>query len=168
VGRKKKSDGVSPAQRAARRNNIVAFNAKDAKPALKHGTGSAAVKAGKLPEGNEQLQKLVDEMYQGWVSDLGGEENITSAKRALLWVSRGNLAVFAMGLQYIQKHGLVDTEGEVQSVAKVLATYGNSLRLNLATIGLERVARNVKTLEAKMQEIADREHGQGETGPGTG
>jgi hypothetical protein len=86
---------------------------------------------------------------------------LTSAKRALLWISRGSLAVFALGLEYIKTHGLVDAEGEVAAVAKVLATYGNSVRLNLAAAGLERVPRTIaKTLEATMAEIAEREHSE--------
>jgi hypothetical protein len=137
----------------------VAFNrAKDGKPALKHGVQSAAVKAGRLPKGFEELQSLVDGFYDGWIADLGGAENLTNSKRALLWVSRGCLAIFALGLEHIKAKGLVDAEGNVAPVAKILGTYGNSLRLNLAAAGLERVPRNVtKTLEARLDEIAERE-----------
>jgi hypothetical protein len=157
-GRKGK---VTPAQREARRNNIVAFNAQvDGKPALKHGAGSADVKAGRLPKKFADLQPLVDGFYNGWVQDLGGEENLTNAKRALLWVSRGCLAIFALGLEHIKNEGLVCSNGEVQPVAKAIGTYANSLRLNLAAAGLERVPRNVtKTLEARLAEIAESEEG---------
>ena len=65
----------------------------------------------------------------------------------------------------LKTEGLVGKDGDVQPVAKILGTYGNSLRLNLAAAGLERVPRNVtKTLEARLEEIAEREDGErGET-----
>ncbi len=151
---------MTDAQRAARKANIVAFNESGEPGALKHGCKTAAIRNGQLPVGNEDLQALVDSFYQGWVEDLGGEANLTSAKRALLWVSRGNLAVFALGLRYIEQHGLVDAQGDVQSVAKVLATYGNSLRLNLTAVGLDRTPRDAKTLEVKLREIAEREQAE--------
>jgi hypothetical protein len=150
---------ITDKQRAARRANIVEFNkSRPQAPAMRHGVQSAAVKAGRLPKGFEELQPLIDGFYDGWVEDLGGEANLTSAKRALLWVSRGCLAVFALGLEHVKAEGLVDADGDVQPVTKILATYGNSLRLNLAAAGLERVPRNVtKTLEARLAEIAERE-----------
>jgi len=156
----KRSEPPNAAQIAARRGNIIAFNQSAEPGALKHGCGSAAVRNGKLPAGNEDLQALVDSFYQGWLEDAGGEANLTAAKRALLWVSRGNLAVFALGLRYIEQNGLVDAEGDVQSVAKVLATYGNSLRLNLTAVGLDRTPRDAKTLEVKLREIAEREQAE--------
>jgi hypothetical protein len=157
--RGKRRRRATPAQAEAGRNNLLAFrNAAQEPPALRHGAQSAAVKAGRLPKGFEELQPLVDGFYNGWVEDLGGDANLTSAKRALLWVSRGCLAIFALGLEHIKAEGLVDAKGDVQPVAKILGTYGNSLRLNLAAAGLERVPRNVtKTLEARLAEIAERE-----------
>jgi len=158
-GRKRRA---TPAQAAAGAANLRKFLAGAEKPpALKYGAGSAAVRAGKLPKGYKQLQSLVDSFYDGWVADLGGDENLTSAKRAILWVARGSLAVFGLGLEYIKANGLLNSEGDVQPVAKVLATYGNSLRLNLQAVGLERVPRNVtKTLEARLEEIAAREESE--------
>jgi len=160
----KRSDPPSAAQIKARRGNIIAFNQSGEQPgALKHGCKGAAVKNGQLPAGNDDLQALVDSFYQGWLEDAGGEAGLSAAKRALLWVSRGNLAVFALGLRYIEQNGLVDAEGDVQSVAKVLATYGNSLRLNLTAVGLERTPRDAKTLEVKLREIAEREQAEAES-----
>ena len=164
--KKQKRRRATPAQAEAGATNLAAYRANEQKPpGLIHGGHSAAVKAGKLPAGHDEMQSLVDGFYQGWVEDLGGDANLTSSKRALLWVSRGCLAIFALGLEHIKAEGLVDAGGDVQPVAKVLATYGNSLRLNLAAAGLERVPRNVtKTLEARLEEIAEREDGErGET-----
>ena len=164
---KRKWRRATPAQAEAGRNNLLAFRAASQKPpALRHGVKSASVKAGKLPKGFDELQSLVDGFYNGWVEDLGGDANLTNAKRALLWVSRGCLAIFALGLEHIKAEGLVDASGDVQPVAKVLGTYGNSLRLNLAAAGLERVPRNVtKTLEARLAEIAEREETEGNEKP---
>jgi len=129
-------------------------------PALRHGATSADAMAGRLPKDFQELQGLIDDFHAGWIADLGGEENLTNAKRALLWVSRGCLAIFALGLEHVKAKGLVDEEGDVQGVTKIMATYGNSLRLNLAAAGLERVPRNVtKTLDARLEEIAAKEQG---------
>jgi hypothetical protein len=163
----RKKGTVTEKQRSARRANIVQFNqSRERPPAMRHGVQSSAVKAGRLPKGFDALQSLLDGFYNGWVEDLGGDANLTNAKRALLWVSRGCLAIFALGLEHIKTDGLVNESGDVQPVAKVLATYGNSLRLNLAAAGLERVPRNVtKTLEARLAEIAEREETEGHEKP---
>lgn len=117
--------------------------------------------AGKLPKGFDELQGLVDGFYEGWIADLGGEQNLTASKKAILWVARGCLAVFAVGLEHVRANGIVDGEGNPQSVLKILGTYANTLRLNLDKVGLERTPRNVtKTLEARLEEIAEREEAE--------
>jgi hypothetical protein len=151
---------VSEKRRAASRKNIVEFNTANAsKQAMKHGATSPDTMAGKLPKGFEDLQGVVDGFYEGWVADAGGRENITKAKEALLWVARGCLAVFAVGLEHVKANGMTDAEGNVQPVLKIIGTYANTMRLNLISAGLERTPRNVtRTLEATLQEIAEKEH----------
>jgi hypothetical protein len=151
---------VTEAQRAARRQNVVAFHKTcDSKQALKHGANTPDTMAGRLPKGFEELQGVVDGFFEGWVADAGGRENLTKSKEALLWVARGCLAVFAVGLEHVKAKGLVDAEGDVQPVLKILGTYGNTMRLNLVAAGLERTPRNItRTLEATLQEIAEKEH----------
>lgn len=151
---------VTDAQRKARRSNIVQFNSeRDGKPALRHGAQSADTLAGRLPKGFDELQALVDGFYEGWIADAGGRENLTKSKEALLWVARGCLAVFAVGLEHVKANGLTDAEDNVQPVLKIIGTYANTLRLNLIAAGLERTPRNVtRTLEATLQEIAEKEH----------
>jgi hypothetical protein len=151
---------VTDAQRNARRQNIVEFNAnRNQPPAQKHGCQSAEIKNGRLPKGFEELQALVDGFYEGWIADAGGRENLTKSKEALLWIARGCLAVFAVGLEHVKAKGLVDAEGDIQPVLKILGTYGNTMRLNLVAAGLERTPRNItRTLEATLQEIAEKEH----------
>lgn len=123
---------------------------------IRSGMYAASTQSGRLPKGHRKLQRLIDSFYSGWVEDLGGEENLTSAKRAVLWVARGCLAVFALGLEDLKNRGgLVDPNGNVSDVVKVLATYGNSLRLHLTAVGLDRVPRNVtKDLQSRLEEIA--------------
>jgi hypothetical protein len=152
---------VTDAQRKARRQNIVEFNqTRDGKPALRHGAQSADTMAGRLPKGFDELQALVDGFYEGWIADAGGRDNLTKSKEALLWIARGCLAVFAVGLEHVKTEGLVDAEGDVQPLLKILGTYANTMRLNLVTAGLERTPRNItKSLEVAMREIAEREHG---------
>jgi hypothetical protein len=155
----KRSDPPNEAQIKARRNNMIAFNAeRGGKPALKHGATSAPVRAGMVPDAD--LQLLIDEFYAGWVSDLGGEENITSARKAILFAAKGNLACFGMAMRYLERNGLVDEKGKVAPVAGILATFGNSLRLHLTAAGLDRKARDAKTLEVRLREIAEREHSE--------
>jgi hypothetical protein len=126
---------------------------------LKHGANTPDTMAGRLPKGFEELQGVVDGFFEGWIADAGGRENLTKSKEALLWVARGCLAVFAVGLEHVKAKGLVDAEGDIQPVLKILGTYGNTMRLNLVAAGLERTPRNVtRTLEATLQEIAEKEH----------
>jgi hypothetical protein len=155
----KRSQPANEAQREARKNNMIAFNAeRGGKPALKHGATSADVRAGVVPDAD--LQRLIDEFHAGWVADLGDLENITSARRAILFAAKGNLACFGMAMRYLERHGLVDEKGKVAAVAGILATFGNSLRLHLTAAGLDRKARDAKTLEVKLREIAEREHSE--------
>ena len=123
---------------------------------VRSGMYAVSTQSGRLPKGHAKLQRLVDSFYREWVEDLGGEENLTGAKRAVLWVARGCLAVFALGLEDLKNRGgLVDPQGNVSDVVKVLATYGNSLRLHLTAVGLNRVPRNVtKDLQSRLEEIA--------------
>jgi hypothetical protein len=159
--KRRRTTAITEKQRAARRNNIVEFNESRAEaPALRHGAQSAAVMGGTLPKGFDDLQDLVDGFYRGWIADAGGEENLTSSKKALLWVARGCLATFAVGLEYTKARGLTDEEGEVQPVLKIIGTFANTMRLNLIAAGLDRTPRNVtKSLEVAMREVAEREHG---------
>jgi hypothetical protein len=152
---------VTKAQREARKANIVAFNQSGQPGALKHGAGSAEVRAGIVPDAG--LQRLIDEFHNGWIEDLGGLENISSARRAILFAAKGNLACFGMAMRYLEKNGLVDERGKVAPVANILATFGNSLRLHLTAAGLDRKARDCKTLEMRLQEIADAEHAGSDT-----
>lgn len=158
---KPKHRKITEKQRGARCENILAFNAeRDGKPALRHGVRSADTMSGRLPKGFDELQALVDGFYEGWIQDAGGRENLTKSKEALLWVARGCLAVFAVGLEHVRAGGLTDAEGNVQPVLKIIGTYANTMRLNLISAGLERTPRNVtKSLEVAMREIAEREHG---------
>ena len=143
---------VTDSQREARKANIVAFNQSGEPGALKHGAQSAAARAGIVPDAD--LQRLIDEFHAGWVSDLGGEENITSARRAILFAARGSLACFAMGLRHLEKFGIIDEKGKVAPIANILATFGNSMRLHLTAVGLDRKAKDCRTLETRLQELA--------------
>ncbi len=128
--------------------------------ALQHGCRSKSAMAGKLPKGFAELQQVVDGFYDGWVSDAGGLDNLTHAKRALLLVSKGCLAIWLLGLEHLSSaSGLVDEKGEVHSVTNVMGTFANTMRLNLVAAGLERQARTIggSALEAKFAEIAERE-----------
>jgi hypothetical protein len=147
--KKPQKRAATPAQRAAGRENLLAFREPNPSPALTHGLQSAAVRAGRLPKGHAKLQKLVDRFYSEWISDLGGAENLTGSKRAILWVARGCLAVFVLGLEHVKNNGFVDGQGNVADALKVMMSAGNSLRLHLAAVGLERIARRVgpETLE---------------------
>jgi hypothetical protein len=149
---------VTDAQREARKANIVAFNQSGEPGALKHGAQSAAVRSGIVPDAD--LQRLIDEFHAGWVADLGGEGNITSARKAILFAAKGNLACFGMAMRYLERNALVDERGKVAPVAGILATFGNSLRLHLTAAGLDRKARDAKTLEVRLREIAEREHSE--------
>lgn len=120
--------------------------------ALSHGATTAAARRGELPRGFEHLQELIDEHYDGWVSDLGGQENIPKQKESLLLVSRVCLVVILLSLEHLKRSGFASQVGEVQPVLKTMATYMNSMRLNLSAVGLDRATKKADSLEGYLEE----------------
>ena len=165
--RPKQPRRASAAQREAGATNLRQFMATAAQPpATTHGAASAAAQRGELPAGFERFAPVVESFYDGWISDLGGVENVSSAKRALLIVARGCLVVWLLGLAYVEQCGLTDAKGEAQPILKVLNSYGNSLRLHLCAAGLERQARDVTpTLEAYLREREEKQDTNSATQP---
>jgi hypothetical protein len=138
---------VTDAQRKARRQNIVAFNAERAnRPALKSGIQMADVKNGKVPDSvpdaaaiNAEVDALVAEI----VADQGGESEITANRKTIIAAQRTVLTVLALAQRYIVREGLVNRKGKPHPLLGLLVSYANCARLNSVALGLERRARKV-------------------------
>lgn len=161
-GRKRgKSRRITPAQRAARRDNLVRFRESvGGATATKSGVFTVIRSGGReLPavpyagEIRESVSALIDQA----IADLGGEAVITSTQRQVLESSRLALTIVALGARYLAEEGVVGRRGKPHGLLSVLGTYANIIRLNAVELGFERKGRDAKTLEVRLAEIAERE-----------
>ena len=116
---------------------------KGNKNALTHAATSRAAQSGEIPAGFEHLVPVVESYWEGWISDMGGDSEITSKERAILHGAKICLVVALLSADYVAQHGLTDAKGNPQPILKILGTFLNTLRLNLCAVGLERRAREV-------------------------
>jgi hypothetical protein len=145
---KKPDTEVTDAQREARRQNIVAFNAQRAnRPAAKSLIQSkSVVDDGRVPaevpdaaEINAEVDALVAQM----IADLGGESEVTANRETIIRAQRTVLTVLALAQRYVVREGLVNRKGKPHPLLGLLVSYVNSARLNAIALGLERRARRV-------------------------
>lgn len=115
--------------------------------AVKHAATSRAARSGELPDGFEHLIPVVENYWGNWISDLGGESEVTSQERAILHGAKICLVVSLLSADYVAQHGLTDTKGNPQPILKILGTFLNTLRLNLCAVGLERRAREINEVD---------------------
>jgi hypothetical protein len=141
------------------RRNITQFNAsRGGKPALTHGLHTVIASGGaevpNIPGAQEAVAK-VDALLSEVISDLGGAAQITGGRRAVLASQRLALLVLELGSHYLATHGLLDERGRPHPLLHVLNSYGNTVRLNATTLGLDRVP---KVIDATLEEVMA-EHG---------
>lgn len=138
---------VTDAQRAARRQNIVAFNqARGGRPAAKHGITSAIVQGGKVPPelpDAAEINNEVDALVAQIIADLGGADEVTANRRTIIAAQRTVLTVLALAQRYIAREGLMNHKGKPHPLLGLLVSYVNAARLNAVALGLERRARNL-------------------------
>jgi hypothetical protein len=145
---------ATPGQAAAGRKNLLEFRAGQ-KPNLSHGV-SSLVKTGELPAvpGAAEVDKAVEEIIAGFVSDLGGAEAITAAQRVILSGLRLSLRVQGLGEIHLKAAGVVNKKNhKPTALLTVLATFINSARLSALALGLGRVPR--KTGPASFSEYLE-------------
>lgn len=144
---------ATEAQAAAGRENLRRFNAsRGGKPNLKHGITTLA-KTGELPAslpGAGEITARVDALIGQFVSDLGGEGQITAGRRTILASQRLALLVLELSSRYLSEHGLLDEKGRPHPLLHVANSYGNTARLNALALGLER---QPKTVDATLEEV---------------
>jgi hypothetical protein len=156
---------ATPAQRAAGRANLLAFNAsRSGKPRLEHGIKSV-IANGEVPqqiEGAQQITQRVDSLIAAYVSDLGGESEITTGRRTILSALRLSLLVLELSSRYLAEHGLLDARGKPHNLLSIANSYGNSARLHAVALGLDRVSKNITpmTLDSALEELANKERSQ--------
>jgi hypothetical protein len=120
-----------------------AQRAEDRPPALKHGI-NAFVMQGRLPD---DIRERLDLFESGMVSDLGGNDNVTTAQRTLIESSRMCFGVVLLAGKWIAENGAVQPNGKPVYILNILAAYLNTLRLNLMALGLERRTKTAQTLD---------------------
>jgi hypothetical protein len=145
---RKRKPPIPEAHRAARRQNIVAFNtSRGNRPALKSGISSAEVlKNGKAPAqipDAAEINAEVDAVVSQIVADLGGESEVTANRKTIIAAQRTVLTVLSLARRYIVREGLVNRKGKPHPLLGLVVSYANSARLNAVALGLERRARKV-------------------------
>ena len=118
---------------------------KGNKNSLTHAATSRAAQSGEIPAGFVHLVPVVESYWEGWISDLGGDSEITSQERAILHSSRICLVVALLAADHVRQFGLVDSKHNPRPILKILGTFLNTLRLNLSAIGLKRRPRETES-----------------------
>jgi hypothetical protein len=103
----------------------------------------------------------------GLVADLGGEEDMTTAQRALVASTAEVRALRQKAGRNLLARGLVQRKGDLRGAAKLYVALVNSERLGLLALGLERRARQVDSyVEGVLaQERAARSHASASARP---
>jgi hypothetical protein len=156
---------ATKAQREAGVRNLVEFNARrGGRPRLEHGVKSL-IATGEMPPvpGAAEVAREVESLIAGIVCDLGGEQAITSAQKAVLAGLRVSLQVQGLAELHVRRVGVANAKGKPTALLSVLATFINSARLSCTVLGLDRKPKSIATLEAKLRNLAD----QDETTHGT-
>jgi hypothetical protein len=139
-----KKKPITESQRAAGKRNLVEFNkSRGGRPATKHGLGTL-IATGEMPAvpGAAEVEKAVEQIIAGFVSDLGGPEVITAGQRVILSGLRLSLRVQGLGEIHLKRAGVVSKESQKPTaLLTVLATFINSARLSALALGLGRVPR---------------------------
>ncbi len=106
-----------------------------------------------LLEHRQRLAETLAAFESGLLSDLGNEP--TTAQRALVESTRTALGVCLLASAYLSQ-GSLDKFKRNRWIMSTLATYLNTLRLNLTTLGLERRTKSAMTLDAVLDDIAQK------------
>lgn len=155
---------ITPRQREARSTNIARYRESiGGATALKSGVFTVIRSAGRemppVPYAGEVRQQVSD-LIEAAIVDLGGPEAITSMQKQILESSRLALTIVALGARYLAEQGVVGRKGKPHGLLSVLGTYANIIRLNAAELGLDRRAKDAKTLDVRLAEIAEREQAE--------
>lgn len=156
---------ATPAQAEAGRNNLLRFNqSRSGKPRLLHGVKSVIASHGaEIPPipGAEEAAQRVDSLIAAYVSDLGGESEITTGRRTILAALRLSLLVLELSSRYLAENGLLDARGKPHALLSIANSYGNSARLHAVALGLDRVSKNMTpTLDSALEQLAAKESAQ--------
>jgi len=150
-------------QAVSGRRNLLKFRESNQRPALAHGihatiaSGGAAVPP--VPHADE-IRADVDALLAEMVNDLGGESEVTAAQKTILQSQRLCLLVLGLASSYLGREGLINRKnGRPHALLSVVATFGNSARLNALALGLERRAKRIgpQNLQEHLAQIAEKE-----------
>lgn len=148
----KQSSGPTPKERSTEAGaaNLAAFIDAGGKPNERHGVHTFLA-GGELPAA---IREKVEHFEAELLSDLA--EAPTAAQRALVDSSRVCLAIALLGFDWVAANGAVARSGKPAGVLSVIATYLNTLRLNLVTLMGPSLARRAKATQTLDQYIAGR------------
>jgi hypothetical protein len=155
---------VTAKQREARSRNIAQYrDSVGGATATKSGVFTVIRSGGRempaVPYAGE-IREQVSALIDAAIVDLGGSETVTALQKQILESSRLALTIVALGARYLAEQGVVSGKGKPHGLLSVLGTYANIIRLNAAELGLERRAKDAKTLDVRLAEIAEREEAE--------
>lgn len=139
--------GETPTSGRDDRGRFAAGNAA----ALTHGTRSARVQAGLLPQ-QAEAAALLAEREASIVADLGGVEVLSAvaAGQARRHVRLELLEDFCW--QNVLAGGVFTAKGRQRAAVSLLLTINDKLQRSASALGLERKARRVPTVEDYLRE----------------
>lgn len=119
----------------------------------------------KLPEGAKfrAIGRLLDRMRNDLITDLGGVESMSTQEKLMIDNTIVCQGVVMLGAADLKESGVLNPDGDVRPILKMLATYANSVRLNLMCLGMNKrlVDAKIKNyeewLDAHGEEAAENE-----------
>ena len=114
--------------------------AKTAGPHVTH-YGKRFLQSGKLPASKRHIGRMVDNIMNEMVNDLGGEDGVTASQRIIISTIRQNLVFIMLVNEWITKQpSLINERGEMLGPLNgFYLTCQNAVTRNCQMLGLKRV-----------------------------
>ena len=103
----------------------------------KHGGYSFLVK-GELPENRKYIRDYLTAAREGLISDLGSEENLTTAQMVLIDRAIGILGIIRCMEAHIQETSVISGDDLSPCLRTSFLSYCNSLRLIFRELGIDK------------------------------
>ena len=104
---------------------------------IKHGAYSLILKEGELPENRRYIREYLTKTREGIMFDLGGEENLSTAKVVLIDRAVSLLAICRVTEEWVRENG-VFVGKKLQSVLRTYLSFQSQLRSTLICLGLDK------------------------------
>jgi hypothetical protein len=132
--------------------------AKTAGPHLTH-YGKRFLQSGKIPASKRHIGRMVDNIMNEMVNDLGGEDVVTASQRIIISTIRQNLVFIMLVNEWITKQpSLINEKGEMLGPLNgFYLTCQNAVTRNCQMLGLKRV-KPIQSLEGYLKAKAKEAH----------